>query len=120
MNLAQTIEYDLDTRCYRIACPEQSQWGAALAQMRLCPRNVIEDSTPRRAMRRGGEEVIGVLRSAGVLLSDDAIEAALPHVNANTLKWRLCHFTARGDILRFGRRGSYSYGLPGVLTTETT
>lgn len=125
MNLAQAVEYDPDTRRHRVAC-ELAPPGVGWMRPILGPTSYVAptdgpgDGPCRRAMRAGGLEIINLLRAAGSLVPVRSIVRQLPHVHPCTLRWRLSHLTAREDIVRYGERGHYRYGLPGVSTLGTT
>lgn len=130
MNLAQVIEYDYDNRTYRI-CPEKvvpaprdvsdKPPQVVVREHRERKRTEpIPQSCIRRALRRGGHEVVAVLQAAGRIMRGEEIEQALPSVHEVTLRWRLSNLTARGDITRYGERKSFKYGLPGGSTSESS
>lgn len=128
MNLANCIEYDIETRCYRIVSQDRSAsklpWFSPIATPQLFApppeRQVAPDGTFRRAMRCGGNEILAVLRAAGRILSESGIAQRLPHVHGTTLRVRLCRMTAREDIVRYGERSSCRYGLPGGSTSGSS
>lgn len=119
MNLAQVVDYNPDTRRYRIN-PEKARLPVRAAAAAAAPIVVREhhakpkDERPvvsgvRRALRDAGEEVMRVLRASREHLTFMQLSRALPHVPQTTLHVRLSNMVARGDIVREGESRDYRY-----------
>lgn len=123
MNLAQLIDYDFETRTPRYSLEK------ARSEQILPPRDhsvlteapvVREHRRPpgdgrrhescvRRALRKGGREVMATLRAGQALLTFSQIRSALPHVSERTLHVRLSIMVSRGDVVRSGEFRDYRY-----------
>lgn len=118
MNLAQVVDYDPDTRSYRISLErayQPNRRNSAPAQVEVrehhAPRkdDAPGESGMRRALRQAGKEVIAALRAGGQRLKFEEISKALPAVSEGTLQCRLSFMVARGDVIREGEKGDYRY-----------
>lgn len=139
MNLGQVVDYDTERKVFRIA-PElayQPNTGgpvhAPTVRYHQARRlEIVQPMTCRKALRRGGQEVIYFLRSQHPRrVTYQQLLAALPHVQKKTLDVRLINMAARGDISRkpfsaLAQRGAvtgkfqdFLYGL-GTSTAATT
>lgn len=67
------------------------------------------EGSVRRALRKGGREVMAALRGSPTVLSFTQLCQKLPHVSARTLHVRLSTMVSRGDVQRTGEFRSYRY-----------
>lgn len=123
MNLAQVIDFDYETRTPRISLekarcdqplPPRNQAAAAgepVVREHRAPTGDgrRHESCVRRALRKGGREVMATLRAGADFLSFSQIRSALPHVSERTLHVRLSIMVSRGDVVRSGEFRDYRY-----------
>ena len=123
MNFAQAIKYSCADRTYRIdpVAPAPSSDGEPVAiREHHAQLGKAVEHHGRRALRAGGREVIEVLRSVRGIVRFGKVHEALPGVATSTLQTRLSNMHDRGDVVRYGAKLDYWYGLPGGSTAYST
>lgn len=121
------VIYDRSARTFIVTLDSER---AQVRQHHAQPGRATACSESSRTLRRGGQEVLNVVKNAApVMLSSGQIRTSLPHVSPATLRMRLLSMATRGYLKRTtysnyshqgsvcGRFKEFLYGLTTAAST---